>query len=127
MEIKSLNPKVFFLIDAIGAVISAVMLGYVLVSYQEYIGMPVKTLSFLASIAKIFALYGFICSLFTPKNWQQNLRWIAIANTLYCILTLILTIYHFSSLTLLGLSYFLLEMMIILILVRFEFRVSMKS
>ena len=122
---KQFNPKVLFLIDGIGAVISTIMLGYVLIKYQEYIGMPESTLRLLAGIAKLFALYSFICFFLTPKNWSQSLRWIAIANTLFCLLTLILVIINFSSLSLLGLSYFLVEMLIILLLVRFEFKFSL--
>jgi hypothetical protein len=44
-----LKPKTLFLIDAIGAVLSTVLLGIVLVAFEKYIGMPTNVLYALAA------------------------------------------------------------------------------
>ncbi|SNT28287.1 hypothetical protein SAMN05421640_3163 [Ekhidna lutea] len=117
------NPlRKLFLIDSIGAILSAILLGYVLVEFQSLIGMPEDILKVLAGIASLFFLYSISCFLVNPMNAETRLRTIAIANLLYCLATLILIIIYFDQLTLLGLSYFLLEIIIIVAIARLELR-----
>ena len=56
-----LNSKKLFLIDGFGAIISAFLLGVVLVKFQEKIGVPVSVLYLLATIPVFFAAYDFYC------------------------------------------------------------------
>jgi len=56
------------------------------------------------------------------ENWRPYLKGIAIANVLYCCLTIGLVIYHRTTLTNWGVSYFLLEMVIIISIVITELR-----
>lgn len=124
MKIKHLieNPQKLFLLDGFGAVLSAIFLGVVLVQWNSYFGMPVDILKLLAGIALVFALYSLGNYLFLSKKWRPFLIAIAIANTVYCGLTLGLVIYYYKVLTSLGMLYFVLEMMIIVILVSVERR-----
>ncbi|WP_370086409.1 hypothetical protein [Ekhidna sp.] len=122
MNIENLTIRRLFLIDAIGAALSAILLGFVLVSYQELIGMPVYILRILAGIAVLFFIYSISCYLINAVDLKVRLRTIAIANFLYCIATLILMVVYFDELTLLGVSYFLLEIVIITGLGRLEFK-----
>lgn len=121
------HPKQIFLIDALGAVLSAFSLGVVLVQLEAYFGMPKNILYILAGIAAVFAIYSFVCYFFSTKIWRPHLlKGIMVANLLYCCLTLILVLYFYQQLTILGWIYFLLEMLIIVVLVRVEKEVHLK-
>jgi len=116
--------KSLFLLDAIGATVSTVFLGFVLVIFNEYIGIPISTLYLLAGIAAAFMLYSWSCY-FMPR-WQtsRSIKVIGAFNLSYSFLTLGLVIFHFNELTLLGISYFVGEMIILWILVFIEWRAS---
>lgn len=116
------HPQIF-LLDGIGALVSASMLGIVLVQLQELFGMPVNILYVLAGIAFIFFLYSITCYLKIKEKWQAYLRAIAIANLSYCVLTGILVIYYIDILTVFGIGYFIGEMLVIVVLAGYEFRI----
>lgn len=116
-----------FLIDGIGAVTSLFMLGLVLVHFEQYIGMPINVLYFLALGAGIFALYSMYCYLRLPSQWWIFLNLIAVVNLLYCLVTLGLVIYYYSQLTVLGLIYFFGEILIIFVLIGIEFKTAYKK
>lgn len=120
--VENLSIRKIFLIDSIGALLSAVLLGLVFVYYQYLIGMPVHILRVLAGVAVLFMLYSFSCYYINPVNAKARLRTIAIANLLYCVTTLILMGVYFDELTLLGFTYFILEILVITFLARFEFK-----
>ncbi|MEP0985654.1 hypothetical protein [Ekhidna sp.] len=120
---EKLTSRNIFLFDGIGALASAILLGHVLVRFQSYIGMPTRILIILAILALVFALYSFTIHALKPKKWTSFLRIIAITNLAYCLLTLILTMIYFDSLSCLGISYFIIEIIVILTLVRIEFSV----
>lgn len=110
------------LLDALGASLSAVLLGLVLPAMEGRFGMPTATLHVLALIAAIFALHGSLGGVLgrdTPAKW---LRRIAIANVLYCALTGVLVAWNYSMLTAYDLVYFPLEIALILALVYAEQR-----
>jgi hypothetical protein len=73
-------------------------------------------------IAFIFAVYSISCFLFLNKNWRIFLKAIVTANLLYCCLTTGLGIYYYSKLAILGLTYFLAEIAVIVGLVYIEFQ-----
>lgn len=121
-KLKSINHKNIFFLDGIGALISTFLLGFVLIKLQTLIGMPQHLLELLAAFALIFAIYSFSMQIFKPKNWQWFLRIIAYTNLTYCIITLLLIVAQFNSLTFLGITYFLVEIVVILALVKIEFQ-----
>ena len=112
--------KLLFLIDGTGALVSAFMLGIVLVRFESYIGMPVQTLHFLAILAVVFAAYSLTCFVLSPQKWRPFLKLIALINSAYCLLTLFLVLYHLDDLSVPGVAYFLIEILIILFLVSVE-------
>ncbi len=118
-----LNPKRLFLIDGFGALLTTFSLFAILRTFNEYIGMPQTTLVFLSIIALAFSFYSFCCFLLVNNNWHPFLRAISIANLLYCCLTLVLVIYNYPRLTFLGVTYFLLEIIIVCGLVFIEINV----
>lgn len=118
------NPKQLFLIDGLGALVSAFFLGIVLVQLQPLIGIQLNVLYFLAILPIFLAIYSFSCHYFLKNNHLLFLKGIAIANLLYCCLTLVLVVFYFKSLTVLGLTYFLVEILIVSVIIGFELKAS---
>lgn len=121
------NPKRLFLIDGIGALVSMFFLGVVLVWLEDKIGMPIQVLYFLAVLPSFFAVYSFSCHYFLTNNWKPFLRGIAILNLLYCCLTISLLFYYNHHLTILGWTYFIVELIVLFVLITVEFKASSKN
>lgn len=120
------KPQTLLLVDAYGALLSSFLLGIVLVNLQEYVGIPIRTLYFLAVIPIFFAIYDFYHS---KKEWNQvspYLRGIAIMNIIYCLLSISFAFYHSNTITMLGWIYILVEVCIVLTLAIFEWRIAYK-
>jgi hypothetical protein len=114
------TPKKIFLIDAIGAFLTALLLFAVLRTWNEYIGMPKKTITILSAIALIFCFYSTFCFLINNRNRRFFLKIIIVSNLLYCCLTLGLLIYNFQKMTIIGVIYFGVEIIIISVLIFIE-------
>lgn len=120
------NPRILFLTDGLGALLSAVLLGLVLTRLVDLIGMPVKTLYFLAFLPCLFAVYDLICFLKIKEKWRTSLKVIALANTTYCVISVGFMVHHYSQLTRIGVTYFVLEIVIVAALAMIEFRTAEK-
>ena len=118
------NPRMLFAIDGVGAILSAFLLGVILVKFESIFGIPSRTLYLLASFPILFGMYDFYC--YRDKKDQSGpyLKGIAIANFLYCLLSISVAFYHFSTITYLGWTYILLEVLIVITLALFEFKVA---
>lgn len=114
------NPKKLFLVDSVGAFMTAFFLAVVLPTFEEYIGMPRRILVPLSAVALAFGLNSIFCYFFIGQNWKPFLKSICIANLVYCCLTTGLLIFFYASLTALGLMYFLLENALICVLIIIE-------
>ncbi len=113
-----------FLIDALGALTSMLLLGWLLPMFEEFFGMPKTTLYLLAGLAGGFFIYSFTCFLWAGKRWRAWMRGIAVINLSYCILTLVLCFWHYPFLSVWGWGYFIGELFIVLFLVRLEWRMA---
>ena len=120
----TLTPKKLFLIDGIGAAITAILLYVVLPRFEEYIGMPQTVLNPLSIIACIYAFYSLTCHFVAGNNWRTLLKIIAIANLVYCALTATLVAIHYPQLTAFGIFYFIGEIVIISSLAAIEWRMA---
>ena len=107
------NPKKLFQLDGAGALLSAVLLGVVLVKWQAFFGIPKQTLYFLASLPCLFAAYDFFCYFQPIKRMGKLLRGVAIANLVYSCLSMALALYHTADITVWGWMYILSEMVIV--------------
>ena len=116
------NPRLVFLLDCLGALLSAFLLGVVLTIFEPIFGMPSKVLYGLAALAVLFAVYSFWNYRWFKEHWRPYLRGIALVNLLYCCLTAALVIYFRQELTQWGRLYFLQEMVVILAVVTLEFK-----
>ena len=121
------KPKALFLADGFGAMLSALLLGVVLVKFRNLFGIPEPTLYLLASFPCAFAIYDFFCYSMANEHIGTLLKGIAIANIAYCILSLGLTLFHYETVTVLGWIYILLEICIVMALATFELRVARKT
>ncbi len=116
-----------FLIDAVGALASTLLLGVVLPSLQDLIGMPVSNLYFLALCAASFMLYSLFCFKFADHRNPRWLKVLMVVNLGYCCLTSALVLYHFAEMTVIGIVYFVIEIVVILALVTYENKVSARG
>lgn len=122
----SRNPKKLFQIDGIGAVLSAFLLGVVLVKWEALFGIPKSTLYFLALLPCFFAVYDMFSYLKVDKKSGVYLQGIAITNLIYCCLSLGLAIYHKEEITNLGWIYIVTEIVIVGGLAYIELKVAQK-
>lgn len=120
----SRSPKLLFLIDAIGALLTAVCMLFILKPFQFHIGIPAHVLNILAVIAGGLSLYSFCCFFFLTSGRNLFLVIIGTANILYCIFTGLLLILHFETISIIGLSYFLIEIGVIISLAINEFKTA---
>lgn len=121
------NPKTLFLLDGLGALLSCAMLGLVLPGFEQFFGMPHRALYPLAAIAGLFCLYSLGCFFSMPARWRSFLKTIAVANLAYCGLTAGAVVCWRRELTLAGFAYFFVEMAIIVVLARIEWRTADRS
>lgn len=120
------RPKVLFLIDGIGALLSAFLLGVVLVRLESIFGIPPSTLYVLAVIPLFFALFDFMSYQRSNETIAASLKGIAVLNILYCFLSISLAFYHIHTITFLGWTYILIEIFIVITLAIIEFNVAYK-
>ena len=118
------NPYFIFLVDGIGASLTAIALLLVLPNLPEAFTMPANILYFLGTIAVVFAVYSF--SNFFDKLSKAKLliRIIAIANLAYCLFTGFIITQLFSRISALDVVYFTGEIFIVAVLAWFELRVA---
>jgi hypothetical protein len=116
------NPKQIFLIDSLGAFLSSFLLGIIALKFSDTFGLPKATFSFLAALALLFAIYSLTCYCLVKDKWRPFLLSIIIANVCYCFLTIWLVFAHFDSITILGLTYFILELIVIMALIFIEIK-----
>lgn len=119
-------PKLFRL-DGLGAVLTALLLSQVLARLESVFGMPADILFILAGVAAGFAVYSFSCSFWIKEKGKPYLLAIALANSIYCLVTFSLIIYLYPSLTWLGMAYFLGEIALVMTLVYVEFQFSIQN
>ncbi len=117
-------PKRIFLVDGIGAFVSAISLGLILTRFERVFGMPIHVLNYLALAAVVFFFFSITCYLRLPRKWKLFLKTIAITNFTYCLITIFLVFKFHEQLTFWGHLYFILELMIIVALVNVEWRMA---
>ena len=120
----SLKPKMLFLIDSIGALLTTFFLLLIWSNFSEYFGMPKAVLGCLFVFAACLYIYSTTCYLALKQHWIAFIIGISTANLLYCILTMSLVILYAPILTSIGKSYFLVEVAVIFGLIYVELRVA---
>ncbi|MFN5308217.1 MAG: hypothetical protein ACK5C0_02030 [Candidatus Kapaibacterium sp.] len=123
MNISLIKGRTIFLVDAIGAFVSAISL---LVPYlfKEVFGMPQSILTIFITIAIAYSLYSITVYLSNTPKWKSYLLIIALLNIGYCLFTMYHVFNNMNTITLYGYLYFVGEILIILTLSGFELRLS---
>lgn len=117
------KPRKIFLIDGIGAGLTAFVLSAVLANFPLVFGMPSAILYPLSIVAVAYALYSLCCYFFSPVNWRPYLLLIIVANFLYLLLTIGVVWYFSSELTVFGWIHFITELTIMICLLLLERKV----
>lgn len=116
--------KLLFLIDSLGAIITAFSLFVIIRLFDEYFRMPKTVLIYLSVIAIFFSIYSAACFLFLKRRFAHFIRLIGIANLLYCGFTIGLIIKYNTLLTIIEITYFSIEIIIICALSYIELNVA---
>ena len=114
------KPKKVFLIDGFGALLTALLLFFVLRTFNTFFGLSKSTFEYLSLLALVFSVYSFCCFFLIASIWKPYLRIICIANILYCLLTLGIVFYYYRSISVFGIAYFLGEITVIFMIVFLE-------
>jgi hypothetical protein len=120
------QPRNIFLIDGIGAALSALFLLGILAQFPEYVGLSKNIFLALGAIACLLCTYSFACFFFSTKKRPALLGVTIAANTLYAALTLSLLLYFGQMISFLGMYYFISELIVLGILIKLEYGVLMK-
>jgi hypothetical protein len=120
-----INEKNIFIMDAIGATLSASLLGIILPIFFLEIGLSVTTLYFLAIFPLLYGAFSLYCHYFAAKK-KRGLLVLLVANTLYCVLTSTVMAFYYNNIMLFGWIYLFAEIIIILTLVVFERNVYLR-
>ncbi|MCC7466219.1 MAG: hypothetical protein IT261_08125 [Saprospiraceae bacterium] len=119
----SLNDRKIVLVDAIGAIVSAISL---LIPYlfEEVFGMPKSTVTMFMAIAIAYSVYSSTVYFSNTEKWKFYLTIIALLNIGYCLFTGYHIFKNLNTITIFGHVYFSVEILIILTLSVFELRLS---
>lgn len=118
-----MKSKTVFLIDAVGAALTAILLIALVKNFNSYFGIPIAIIDVLSIFALIISIYSFCCFAFAKNNISILLKIIIVANSCYCISTFVLVIYFYNNLTILGVVYFISEIFILCALIYLELKI----
>ena len=121
------KPRNIFLLDGFGALLTAVLLFFVLRNFNAFFGLSKTILEYLSLLALTFSIYSILCYFLINTNWKSFLKTICIANILYCILTFGIVVYNSKSISIFGMAYFLGEIIIISGLIFLEIKTIRKQ
>lgn len=114
------DPKSIFIVDGIGALITAFSLGVVLMNLEGIFGIPKTTLRVLAIVPVLYVVYDCVSYFKAGKQVSYYLKGIAILNLMYCPLSIGLALYDGQRITLLGWTYLIIEVLVIFAIAIFE-------
>lgn len=114
--------KNIFLLDAFGALLTTILLFFLLKNFNDFFGLSKDIFEKLSIIAFTFFVYSISCYFSIKQNWKSFLKIICGANILYCVLTLAIIIHYYQSISILGIVYFLAEIIVIGLLASLEIK-----
>lgn len=116
---RRLPGRAIFLLDGLGAILSAFGLG-VLAYHEDLFGMPKNDLYLLLVVAMLLSAYSLSRFYLNPPKWQTDLKRLAVVNVMYCGLTLFFVSQYPKQLSSLGYAYFAVELTVIVALALVE-------
>ncbi|HMV45678.1 MAG TPA: hypothetical protein PK079_22400 [Leptospiraceae bacterium] len=118
------NPKTLFLIDAMGALITTLILFIIQSFFLSYFGFLKTVFQYLILLGLLLFLCSSSCTFFLKEKFAFFLRGIAFGNLFYCCLTFVIIYFYYSILSPIGIIYFASEIATISILVFIELQVA---
>lgn len=116
-----LNKKSIFLLDGVGAAVSALFTGLLLPLFTTEIGLPAEVLYSLATLPILCSIYSFSCH-FAKKFHPWMLFGIMAANIFYCLISAAL-IFTYESMTSWGIALLLAEIFVVIFVITLEVKV----
>ena len=111
--------KKILLLDSLGALVTAINL-FVIPLFEIYTGVPRDIALILVPLPILYSIFSLLSYKFGNHNWKSLLKMIAIANLFYCCLTMYVTWINFYTFKILGIIYFIVEILIIVVLATLE-------
>lgn len=94
--------------------------------FKTLIGIPEDVLHCFALVAVFLAIYSWFCFFKLKGYYKPFLRVIATSNTIYIASTIVMLVLLHEQLSVLGMVYFTLELLIIVILIYLELQAANK-
>lgn len=117
------KPKKIFFLDTFGALLTSILLYFILRNFNDFFGLPKDIFEYLSIVAFIFFAYSISCYFLVKQNWKSFLKIICVANILYCLLTFGVILYNYKTISIYGTIYFLAEIAVIIGLVILEMKI----
>ncbi len=121
-----INERSIFLVDAVGATLSAFCSGIFLPYFLQWTGVPISVSTSLALLGLAFAIYSWSCFLFVKRIQSWMLLAIIAANLSYCVLSSLILFLQ-TGITFWGNAYFVGEILIVAGVVLIETSVYRRS
>ena len=118
--------KILFILDGIGALLSAFMLAIILPKLEPIIGIPSEALQVLATFAVLIVIYDVVNVMDKNTKLKPRLRAVAHFNIVYILLSIAVVIYYNETVSFWGWAYFIGELTIIAVLAIVEKKTSDK-
>lgn len=122
--INKFNNKNIYLLDAIGALISACLLLFIITFFSTQFSIPTSFVHGLIIMSFMMSIHSFLAYTFSKKYWRSYLKYIALINVNYSIVTFACCISLNYDLTLMVPIYFALEATVLILLSYVEIKIS---
>jgi hypothetical protein len=109
-----------FLLDALGAFVSIFFLFFLMVPNENFFGLSFSTAINLSIPILGLLIFSTSCFFLKPKNWKLFMKLLVFGNVVYCLFTSVIIFLNFKELTFWGVSYFMIEILVILFIVSIE-------
>jgi hypothetical protein len=120
-----MDVRKLFLLDASGALISSLLIGFLQIPHVEVFGIPPSAFRILLILAIGLMLFSSLCYFFLNtaqlKSFLRKLAWM---NTTYLFITLFFIIQYSHHIRMTGWIYYSLEVMVMSLLIVVEYRYS---
>ncbi len=120
MTSTRISPRQVFLLDGLGGVLTATLLGLILPLFHEHLGLGPRTLRWLGLAGLGYAAFSLSTFWRSPRRVAPYLRVIVVANLVYCAVIIAVLSARRADVTVLGFGYFAVEVVVILALVGLE-------
>jgi hypothetical protein len=119
-EIFSKKPMLILLVDGLGAILTTLLLVFLVPILDPFWVNLNPFYTILPLISGILAFTSLATFFFFKTNWLIYLRFVVTANIGYCLFSLFILVFDWNYVSILVITYFSLEILIVLLLVYLE-------